>query len=109
MDFNVPARSGFEIVGRIDIASTRRFNCWRSFCFEPDLLNRQRMAKNPPEWQKYKVGKPSAKSGRVNPDCQHLDYVYHVAHIPVAVEILRTGCLTPRLVYDKSKLNQRRI
>src|SRR6266566_2491650 len=67
------------------------------------------MSENNPEWQKFKVGKISAKPNFTNPDCQPLHEIYHVAHIPVAVEILRTGCLTPRLVYDKSKLNQRRI
>ncbi|MCI0744497.1 MAG: hypothetical protein L0Y58_03730 [Verrucomicrobia subdivision 3 bacterium] len=76
---------------------------------EKVITDRQTMANNPPEWQRYKVGKPSAKPDWVNPDCQPLNYIYHVAHIPVALEILRTGCLTPRLVYDKSKLNQRRI
>lgn len=67
------------------------------------------MAKNPPEWQQFKVGKPSAKPNWVNPDCQKLNHIYHIAHIPVALEILRTGYLMPRLVYDKSKLNKHRI
>ena len=34
---------------------------------------------------------------------------YSIVAIPVALEILRSGYLNPRLVYDKSKLNQRRI
>ena len=67
------------------------------------------MGKNPPEWQKFKVGQPSSKPDWVNSDCQLLDSVFHIAHIPVALEILRVGSLVPRLVYDKSKLNQRRI
>ena len=67
------------------------------------------MPKNPQEWQKFAIGKPSQKPNWVNPDCQKLTTIFHVAHIPVAIEIVRTGYLLPRLVYDKSKLNQRRI
>src|SRR5262249_11522 len=67
------------------------------------------MAERPQEWEKYKVGKPSTKPNWINPDCQSLEHIFHVAHIPVALDIVRTGYLMPRLVYDKSKLNRRRI
>ncbi|MCX6906686.1 MAG: hypothetical protein NTY01_01445 [Verrucomicrobia bacterium] len=67
------------------------------------------MPKNIPEWRKFRVGKVSKNPRWVNPDCQPLRSIYHVTHIPVALEILRSGYLMPRLVYDKSKLNKRRI
>ncbi|MGD1090023.1 MAG: hypothetical protein ABR955_15065, partial [Verrucomicrobiota bacterium] len=65
------------------------------------------MAEKP--WSRFRVGTPSKKANWVSADCQQLTNIYHVAHIPVALEILRSRFLTPRLVYDKSKLNQRRI
>lgn len=66
------------------------------------------MEKNSPEWQRFKIGTPS-KTNWVNPDCQRLSTIFHIAHIPVAIDIIRDGYLEPRLICDKSKLNQRRI
>ena len=71
--------------------------------------NGQPMTNRIPEWRKFRVGKVSESPKWANPECQRLEEIHHVAHIPVAIEILRSGNLNPRLIYDKSKLNRRRI
>lgn len=60
-------------------------------------------------WEEYAVGKPSDTSGWSEPDCQLLDTIYHVAHVPAATRILEDDRFRADLVYDKSKLNKARI
>jgi len=62
-----------------------------------------------PDWHQFRVGQPSTKPGWVEPDCQPLTQISHVAHIDVASDILRDGKIKSGLVYDKSKLNKQRI
>jgi hypothetical protein len=60
-------------------------------------------------WAKFAVGKPSTRANWTEPACQPLVTVSHVAHVPVAVRIVEDGRLRADLVFDKSKLNTRRI
>ncbi len=62
-----------------------------------------------PEWTRFRVGSPSTKTNWVNPDCQPLIAIYHVAHLDTALRITADGRLRAGLVFDKSKLNTERI
>ena len=59
------------------------------------------------EWEKFKVGVPAIKG--FNDDCQRLDSVSHTSHISSAINIIEVGEVRPSLVFDESKLNDRRI
>src|SRR3954447_6574835 len=61
------------------------------------------------DWTPYSVGERSAKKNWVNPDCQGLSVVSHVTHVSTALEVLRAGCIRPQLIYDKSRLNTKRV
>ncbi len=61
-----------------------------------------------PEWEKFKVGELSTTRW-VNPDCQQLTTVSHVAHIETAKRIFKDGKINSGLIFDKSKLNTERI
>ena len=54
----------------------------------------------PKEWKEFEIN---------NNNFDDFDTVSHVTHIDYALNIVRAGLLQPRLVGDKSKLNQRRI
>jgi hypothetical protein len=56
-------------------------------------------------WEKYAVDDPN---GMLNNSVE-FDEVSHVTHIANALDIVRDGKFTPRLVYDESQLNRRRI
>jgi hypothetical protein len=60
-------------------------------------------------WTPYSVGEPSTRKNWVNPDCQRLSVVSHVTHVNNALEVLRAGSIKPQLIYDKSRLNTRRV
>lgn len=60
------------------------------------------------EWKKFAVGTPSKTPGWTNNDCVPLKTIRHVTHIDNALSILREGVMRPQLVYDKSKLQNRR-
>lgn len=62
-----------------------------------------------PEWHKFKVGELSTSRGWVNPDCQLLTTVSHVAHLETTKRIFRDGKINSGLIFDKSKLNTERI
>lgn len=62
-----------------------------------------------PPWQKFRVGSPSKNPSWIEPDCQPLTSVAHVAHVPTALRIAEDGRLRADLVFDKSKLNTERI
>ncbi len=62
-----------------------------------------------PPWYRFKVGSPSTNPNWVEPDCQHLTSVAHVAHVPTSIRIVEDGQLRADLVFDKSKLNTERI
>ena len=56
-----------------------------------------------PEWTKYRVRK------NVFGKCKPLENIYHVSHIDTALNIVSAGKIKAGLVYDKSKLNKKRI
>lgn len=60
-------------------------------------------------WAKFAVGATAPTPRWVEPDCQRLTTVSHVAHVPAAIRIIEDGKLRADLVYDKSKLNTERI
>lgn len=60
-------------------------------------------------FKKYSVGKPSKKRNFSNSDCRPFNTISHVTHIDQSIQILKDGIIRPRLVYDKSKLNTKRI
>lgn len=62
-----------------------------------------------PPWYKFRVGKPSDRPNWVEPDCQLLTSVAHVAHVPTSIRIAEDRRLRADLVFDKSKLNNERI
>jgi hypothetical protein len=62
-----------------------------------------------PEWQRFRVGTPSAKPNWTNTDCSPLTHVSHVAHIADAWRILEDGEIQAHLIRDHSKLNRDRI
>ena len=59
-------------------------------------------------WSRYRVGTLSTQKNWTNPDCVPFGSVGHVAHLDVAVDIIREHKLKPGLVFDKSKLNTTR-
>jgi hypothetical protein len=61
------------------------------------------------DWARFGVGQPSTDPGGFKPDCKPLTHVSHVAHVDVALDILRDGKIKSGLVYDESKLNKKRI
>lgn len=61
-----------------------------------------------PEWQQFRVGKPSAHPNRFEPDCCPLDLVYHIAHVKDAIRIIEDGRIRSGLIYDESCLNTKR-
>jgi hypothetical protein len=60
-------------------------------------------------WEKYSVGVPSTRKNFTNPDCSPFSTISHGAHINTSLNILRKGYLSAGLVFDKSKLNKKRI
>jgi hypothetical protein len=52
---------------------------------------------------------PQRRSNWVEPTCQPLVHVSHVAHVPIATRITEDERLRADLVFDKSKLNTERI
>lgn len=56
---------------------------------------------------RYVVGSPAARG--FNSDCSEFTHVTHVTHAFRAPEILRSGAIASRLVYDNSTLNNSRI
>lgn len=60
-------------------------------------------------WEPFAVGKPSTKKNWTNNDCSPFDHVTHVTHARFALDVLRDAVMRPRLVFDESKLNDRRI
>jgi len=65
--------------------------------------------KSKPEWKRFKVGELSARSNWVDPDCQSFSEVSHVSHIKNALNIVSEGKLKSGLIFDESKLNEKRI
>jgi hypothetical protein len=55
------------------------------------------------EWEKYKI-QPSTIS-----NASHLNRIGHTCHIDQAASILQDGRIKPRLVFNKSRLNKKRI
>lgn len=55
-------------------------------------------------WKKYAVGSHAKHS-----DCQSLDRVLHVTHVHSALAAIRERKLSPRLIYDESRLNTERV
>lgn len=64
---------------------------------------------DPKPWTKFAVGLPSSKPNSVEPTCQSLTTVSHVAHVAAAARIVEDARLRADLVFDKSKLNTERI
>jgi len=62
-----------------------------------------------PEWERFKVGRVSTRSNWTNSDCTPARTVSHVTHIEPSITILREGKIRAGLVFDKSKLNTKRI
>jgi len=61
------------------------------------------------EWTRFRIGQLSTNPNWVNTDCQPLNAVYHVAHLDTALRITADGRLRAGLVFDKSRLNTKRI
>lgn len=59
------------------------------------------------EWSKFKVC--ATVAGNSNRCCEPLDTISHISHVESALSILERGEILPYLVFDKSKLNDRRI
>lgn len=59
------------------------------------------------EWNEFKIGEP-AKAG-FNNQCRPFDLVYHVSHARPALDIIQSRQIRPGLVFDESKLNDKRI
>lgn len=60
------------------------------------------------EWSKFAVG-PLPKGSVWSTRCREFELVKHVTHVDSAIRIIEDGKLRPGLVFDKSKLNTRRI
>lgn len=60
-------------------------------------------------WTDFSVGTLSTNRKWVNSSCQPLERVSHVTHVAGALEVLRTGSIQPRLIYDESRLNTKRV
>jgi hypothetical protein len=61
------------------------------------------------EWLEFKVGKVSTQTNWTNKDCQPFSTITHTTHIEMFFNMLDDGAILPRLVYDESKLNTKRI
>lgn len=57
----------------------------------------------------HKVGTPSTRPDWTESDCRPFTHVTHTTHVIPAIDVLRTGKLSPGLVYDDSHLNKHRI
>jgi hypothetical protein len=62
------------------------------------------MGTTPPEWQKYKVGKPSTGKGWTEPDCIPFDSVTHVSHVQEAFRMFEDQTIRSMSVGSKGKL-----
>ncbi len=60
------------------------------------------------EWNQFKVGQPAIGNG-FNPSCCPFDTIYHTSHVEQALGIIQSGGLRPSLVFDESRLNDKRI
>jgi hypothetical protein len=60
-------------------------------------------------WIDYKVGNPSTTDNWTNENCCPMRAIYHITHIENSISILKNRTILPKLVYDKSILNQDRI
>jgi len=61
------------------------------------------------EWEEFAVKEPCFDHGQNNYKCSRFHTVSHVAHIESALRILKDGEIRPNLVYDKSRLKDKRI
>jgi hypothetical protein len=61
------------------------------------------------EWQKFRVGRLPSTSRFRNNECLCLDTVSHTSHVGPALQIIDSGQLRPQLVFDESRLNDKRI
>jgi hypothetical protein len=61
------------------------------------------------EWQRFRVGRLPSTARFRNNECQFLDTVSHTSHVGPALQIVENGQLRPALVFDESRLNDRRI
>lgn len=66
------------------------------------------MATKPPEWQKYKVGKPSTQKGHIEKSCTPIEKVFHVSHVSDAFRMFEDEKIRSTLVWDKSRLKNTR-
>lgn len=62
-----------------------------------------------PAMGKLRRGEASSNPRWTGPSCQPLGAVSNVAHVEVALDIVRDGRIKPGLVLDKSKLNRDRV
>lgn len=72
------------------------------------LIGKGTLATTKP-WEKYKVAQPSGVASSYSNDCVPLKTVSHIAHVPTAIRISEDRKLRADLIFDKSKLNTRRI
>ena len=61
-----------------------------------------------PEWEKYKVRKPSKRRNWTEPSCEPFSTVRHIAHTNDAIRIIEDGLIRSSLVWDESRLKNRR-
>ena len=61
------------------------------------------------ECNRFAVGELSKNPNRDEPTCRPLVSLSHIAHVEVALEIVRSKVIRAGLVCDKSKLNTERI
>jgi hypothetical protein len=61
------------------------------------------------KWEEFAVKEPCFDHGQTNYECSRFHTVSHVAHIEYALRILKDGEIRPNLVYDKSRLKDKRI
>jgi hypothetical protein len=62
------------------------------------------MGTKPPEWQKYKVGKPSTRKGWTEPDCVPFEKVTHVSHVREAFRMFEDQTIRSISAGSKGKL-----
>jgi hypothetical protein len=61
------------------------------------------------DWEEFAVGKIDVKSQNSNVECLSFTKITHVTHIDAFFNVLNDCKISPRLVYDESILNDKRI
>ncbi len=61
------------------------------------------MGAKSPEWQRYKVGKPSTRKNWTEPDCVPFDNVSHVSHVSEAFRVFEDQMIRSTSLGNKSK------